>query len=404
MKRQSSIRCAKALFLIERTPTGSGGHNHLLIVPSELQLIGQSATLRDLNQQIDLAARSDAKVLITGETGVGKEVLARLIHHRSPRARAPIVTINCAGLPDELLESELFGHTRGSFTDAHRDTIGLVERAPHGTLFLDEVGEMSPRMQAVLLRFLESGEVQRVGEELPRKVANVRIITATNRDLGAHVASGRFREDLYFRLNVIGIDIAPLRDRAGDIPLFVDHFFSHFARAHGLVPHTASASALSALVAYRWPGNVRELKNVVERMVVARKGAEVQFEHLPVELRLTGLASAPPVPGTAPAALDEDTRLGTALDAMVAGGESFWSAVHAPYMSRDLTRSDLRRIVHIGLGRSGADYRRLLGLFNMPASDHRRFLSFLRGHHCHIPAIAVGRVPSPTIPIRAERL
>jgi transcriptional regulator with GAF, ATPase, and Fis domain len=183
----------------------------------EVRLIGRSAAVQALEAEIDSAARSDAKVLITGETGVGKEVVSRLIHHRSARAAAGLVTLNCAGLPDSLLESELFGHVKGSFTGAYRDKPGLLEMAPNGTVFLDEVGEMSTRMQVVLLRFLESGEIQRVGADRSHTRVNVRLITATNRDLQAQINSGAFREDLYFRLNV-SIRIPPLR-AAEDVPL-----------------------------------------------------------------------------------------------------------------------------------------------------------------------------------------
>ena len=165
----------------------------------EVRLIGRSDAIRTLETDLECAARSDAKVLITGETGVGKEVVARLIHQRSARASAPLVTLNCAGLPDSLLESELFGHVRGSFTGAYRDKPGLLEMAPNGTVFLDEVGEMSTRMQVVLLRFLESGEIQRIGADRSHARVNVRLITATNRDLQAQIAAGGFREDLYFR-------------------------------------------------------------------------------------------------------------------------------------------------------------------------------------------------------------
>ena len=189
---------------------------------TEIRLIGRSEAIRLIEADVECAARSDAKVLITGETGVGKEVVARLIHHRSTRTSTSLVTVNCAGLPDSLLESELFGHARGSFTGAYRDKPGLLEMAPNGTVFLDEVGEMSPRMQAVLLRFLESGEIQRLGADRPHTRVNVRLITATNRDLQSQIIAGAFREDLYFRLNVIRLCIPPLRDRVDDIPLLVE--------------------------------------------------------------------------------------------------------------------------------------------------------------------------------------
>ena len=182
------------------------------------QLIGQSPAITELREELEYAARSDAKILITGESGVGKEVLARLIHRHSNRAHAPLVTINCAGLPDSLLESELFGHVRGSFTGAYRDKPGLLETANNGTIFMDEVGEMSLRMQALLLRFLESGEIQRVGAERAQARVNVRVIAATNRNLIERIASKDFREDLYYRLNVIHLTVPALRDRRDDIP------------------------------------------------------------------------------------------------------------------------------------------------------------------------------------------
>src|SRR6186713_526505 len=192
----------------------------------EVRLIGRSPAILALEQEIDSASRSDAKVLITGETGVGKEVVSRLIHHRSSRAAAGLVTLNCAGLPDSLLESELFGHVRGSFTGAYRDKPGLLEMAPNGTVFLDEVGEMSTRMQVVLLRFLESGEIQRVGADRSHTRVNVRMITATNRNLEAEVTNGTFREDLFFRLNVVRLAIPALRERGDDIPALVNYYLS----------------------------------------------------------------------------------------------------------------------------------------------------------------------------------
>src|SRR6188768_4120299 len=188
--------------------------------------------MRALEDEVDSAARSDAKVLITGETGVGKEVVARLIHQRGLRASAGMVTLNCAGLPDSLLESELFGHTRGSFTGAYRDKPGLLEMAPNGTVFLDEVGEMSTRMQVVLLRFLETGEIQRVGADRAAARVNVRMITATNRNLEAEVTSGTFREDLFFRLNVVRLAIPPLRERGDDIPALVKYYLDWYSSTH----------------------------------------------------------------------------------------------------------------------------------------------------------------------------
>src|SRR5512139_185437 len=212
--------------------------------PTPLALIGRSPALRLVQQEVEYAARSDAKVLITGASGVGKEVVAHLIHARSRRRHAPLLTINCAALPDTLLESELFGHTRGSFTDAYRDKRGLFESANGGTVFMDEVGEMSLRMQALLLRFLETGEIQRVGAERTRSTANVRVIAATNRRLLDRIQSGEFREDLYYRLNVIHITIPPLKERREDVEPLLAHFLTQFADDHGIDMPTLAPEAI----------------------------------------------------------------------------------------------------------------------------------------------------------------
>jgi transcriptional regulator with GAF, ATPase, and Fis domain len=348
----------------------------------EVRLIGKSEAIRTIEADVECAARSDAKVLITGETGVGKEVVSRLIHHRSGRANAPLVTLNCAGLPDSLLESELFGHVRGSFTGAYRDKPGLLEMAPNGTVFLDEVGEMSTRMQVVLLRFLESGEIQRIGADRSHARVNVRLITATNRDLQAQIASGAFREDLYFRLNVIRLTVPPLRERTEDIPLLVDYYVNTYSQSHRVPAPQISVEAMDALLGYRWPGNIRELKNVVERIVLKAHGQNVRSSDLPSDVvrpgAITSTATgAGAVPQTSPA--DELAAL------MLKRGESFWSAVYPMFMSRDLTRAELRKIVQIGLESTNGNYRLLVQLFNMPAEDYKRFLSFLRKHDCHLP-------------------
>jgi len=371
----------------------------------EVRLIGRSPAIVALEAEIDSASRSDAKVLITGETGVGKEVVSRLIHHRSARAAAGLVTLNCAGLPDSLLESELFGHVRGSFTGAYRDKPGLLEMAPNGTVFLDEVGEMSTRMQVVLLRFLESGEIQRVGADRSHTRVNVRLITATNRDLQAQINAGAFREDLYFRLNVIRFAIPPLRERVEDVPLLVDHYVNAFSQTHKVPPTEITAEALDALMAYRWPGNIRELKNVVERIVLKTCGRPVHVADLPPEILraagtvIAGGASASATAAGAPAGDGADAGSGFAradelAAVMIKQGESFWSVVYPIFMSRDLTRTDLRRIVQIGLETTNGNYRLLVELFNMSTQDYKRFLSFLRKHDCHLPFQRFRAVPA----------
>jgi transcriptional regulator with PAS, ATPase and Fis domain len=354
-----------------------------------LALIGTDPAMTVVRQELEDAARSDAKVLITGESGVGKEVVGGLIHQRSGRAQAPLVTINCAGVADTLLESELFGHVRGSFTDAYRDKPGLCEMAHRGTLFLDEVGEMSLRMQALMLRFLESGEIQRVGSDRPNaKVVDVRVIAATNSNLSERVARNGFRRDLYYRLNVIRLAIPALRERPGDVlPLF-DHFLRHFAASHGSALPELTGQVRHCLVIYRWPGNVRELKNVAERIVVRARGARVDVSDLPRELRNDPAAAAPDRTHLPVAHTD------TLYDRIVSGGESFWSTVYEPFVARDLTRDDLRAVIRMGLARTG-NYKRLVELFNMAPVDYRRFLCSLRKHGCHVALrhLAVSRRP-----------
>src|SRR5690242_13237738 len=241
-----------------------------------VQLIGQSPVMLALQQEIDRVARSDAKVLITGESGVGKEIVARSIHSRGPRAANVFAPVNCAGLPETLLESELFGHVKGSFTGAYRDKPGKLESANNGTSFLDEIGEMTLRMQGLLLRFLETGELQKVGADGGGRHVNVRVIAATNRNLRDMVTQGTFREDLFYRLNVIHIVVPPLRDRRDDIPALVDYFLARYTAGDHSPITGVSPDAMKALMAYSWPGNVRELENVIERLVVTVRHATIE--------------------------------------------------------------------------------------------------------------------------------
>src|SRR3954469_20730959 len=218
----------------------------------------ESPAMADVLRLARRAAPGDAKVLVTGESGVGKDLVARVLHAESSRSRGPFVAVNCAGLTESLLESELFGHVKGSFTGAYRDKVGKLQLADHGTLFLDEVGEMSLRMQALLLRFLEQGEIQQVGSDDRARRLDVRVVAATNRNLAERVAAGEFREDLLYRLRVIHIHVPPLRDRRTDVRALA----VHFAGRRG-TPVVFSTEALDLLERYRWPGNVRELQNIV---------------------------------------------------------------------------------------------------------------------------------------------
>jgi transcriptional regulator with PAS, ATPase and Fis domain len=343
------------------------------------RLIGTSPAIRGVEEEVDCAARSSAKVLLTGESGVGKEVVARLIHRRSARSRSALVTINCAGVPDTLLESELFGHVRGSFTDAHRDRKGWLEQAHFGTIFMDEIGEMTLRMQALLLRFLENGEIQRVGSDRTKAVVDVRVIAATNRNLLARVADKSFREDLYYRLNVIHIPIPPLRDRREDIPHLFKYFVRSYSETHNVPEPTVSEDALARLWEYDWPGNVRELKNAVERIVIRSRGV-ISPADLPKEV--TGRrAVAEIAPAESPSVAHADAL----FDRMTVNGESFWSVVYEPFMSRDLTRQDLRAVIGRGLEQTRGSYKLLVQLFNLQPDDYKRLLSFLRKYECQLP-------------------
>jgi DNA-binding NtrC family response regulator len=228
-------------------------------------------------------AASSATVLVTGESGTGKELVARAIHTHSPRAGAPFVPVNCTALSESLLESELFGHTRGAFTGAVAAKRGLFEMSSGGTLFLDEIGDMGPKMQAQLLRTLQDGEVRPVGGAEAIKV-DVRLVCATNRDLEAEVRAGKFREDLYFRINVVTVKLPPLRERPGDIPILVAHFLAKLGRREGRAPATMSAEALQVLQGYAWPGNVRELENAIDRAVAVAKDGVILPSDLPPEI------------------------------------------------------------------------------------------------------------------------
>jgi transcriptional regulator with PAS, ATPase and Fis domain len=372
-----------------------------------IRLVGVSAQMREIEDEIKRAARSDAKILVTGESGVGKEVVARLLHRYSARQGRPFVAMNCAGVPDSLLESELFGHTRGSFTGAYRDKRGWLDQAHHGTIFMDEVGDMSLRMQALLLRFLENGEVQRVGSDRVTSKVDVRVIAATNRNLVERTADKSFREDLYYRLNVIHVAIPPLRERREDIGTLFDYFIRSYAKRHHVEVPRLAQETMARLVAYDWPGNVRELKNAAERLVIRQGTDVIAPEDLPREISGKWSTSADaastvvPIPGR----LSADAL----FERMSVGGESFWTAVYEPFIARDLTRYDLRAIVSRGLERTKGSYKALVQSFNLDPKDYKRFLSFLRKHDCHMPFQRFRALPvrlsddEETVPRRSAR-
>lgn len=247
------------------------------------ELIGESMPVKALRQQVTLTAPTNGRVLIYGESGVGKEVVARALHEASLRKVRPFVEVNCAAIPDELIESELFGHVKGSFTGATDDKIGKFQKADGGTLFLDEVGDMSVKTQAKVLRVLEEQRFEPVGSNTAVTV-DVRVIAATNKKLDEEIARGAFREDLFYRLNVIPFYMPALRERAEDIPLFARHFLAEFSAEYGKRPREMSEAALEILMRYAWPGNVRELRNLIERLVIICPQQRIEPHHLPPEL------------------------------------------------------------------------------------------------------------------------
>jgi transcriptional regulator with GAF, ATPase, and Fis domain len=353
---------------------------------AEPKLIGESAALLAIRSTIELIAPSNAKVLITGESGVGKDVVSRYLHARSTRRDRPFVAVNCAALNEGLLESELFGHVRGSFTGAYRDKIGKLQLADTGTIFLDEIGEMALRMQALLLRFLENGEIQPVGSERPVRRVQVRVIAATNQALDELISAGRFRVDLMYRLSVINLYVPPLRERREDIRPLVHHILERLGRRVSF-----AEPALRALETYRWPGNVRELQNVVEQAALMANGSIVGVETLPPAIR-------EPTCGASVPNVERRRQVGDQFyEGLVSGTYAFWEHVYNLFLQRDLTRRDLRHIVRKGLIATGGNYRALVTLFGMPDSDYKRFLNALASHDCAVDfhPFRTGRAPLP---------
>jgi len=360
-------------------------------------LVGNSPEMQTLKDEIRRIARSEAKVLITGESGSGKEQVALSIHVFSRRAERPLVPVNCAGIPETLLESELFGHVRGSFTGAYRDKVGKLEAANGGTVFLDEIGEMTLRMQGLLLRFLETGEVQKVGSERAAAALDVRVVAATNRDLGDLVRRGQFREDLYYRLNVIHVHVPPLRDRPQDIPLLFAHFLNKLDREGE--PLQVTPEAMEALTSYRWPGNVRELVNIVERLVVTVRGIKhlIELDDLPATVR-----DFSQVESAHGRITSRESEIDDLYQRLVSGRVAFWSGVSVPFSQHDMKRSELRALIARGLQETRGSYKLLLELFGMPLSDYKRFLAFLKKHDCHVPFQAFRRISAVDDGARAE--
>jgi two-component system response regulator HydG len=336
-------------------------------------LVDASRAMRQVRALATRAAAGDAKVLITGESGVGKDVVAQYIHAHSNRATRAFVAVNCAAIADSLLETELFGHARGSFTGAYRDRMGRLEAAHRGTIFLDEIGEMSLQMQAHLLRFLESGEIQPVGSIGGPLRVDARIICATNRDLNQLVAAGAFRSDLLYRIKVLHIHVPPLRERKEDLPGLSEHAAGRTGR-----PICFTDAARQAMARYRWPGNVRELHNVIEQLAWMSESTTIDVGDLPEVVRFASSDGLMP-------RRERRRRLADELySTLVDGHYTFWGHIHPLLLKRDITRHDLRQLVSLGLAATRGNYRALLKLFGMAESDYKRFMNFLAAHECTV--------------------
>ncbi|PYS00746.1 MAG: hypothetical protein DMG12_16945 [Acidobacteria bacterium] len=315
-------------------------------------MIGRSEVMQRLREKVEAAARVSGAVLVTGETGTGKELVAKAIHECSSRSSGKFVAIDCGALPDELIESELFGHRRGAFTTAVADKPGLFEEASGGTLFLDEIANTSRRFQAKLLRVLQDKQLRRLGDVICRKL-DIRVIAATNCDLNVLVRKGDFREDLFYRLNVFPIRVPPLRRRIEDVPLLVEHMLQDRKRI--------SEDAIVKLLAYSYPGNVRELENIIESAVCMVSGQMIQAEDI---------------------LLPYECQNGSLMEEVIV--ENFWESVARPYSERRITRNQVEHLIRRGLEQTRGNYKKLLPLFRMPESDYKRFMDFLRRHHCNI--------------------
>jgi transcriptional regulator with PAS, ATPase and Fis domain len=319
-------------------------------------MIGKSEVMMQLAQRVKAAARVAGSVLVTGETGSGKELVARAIHQHSGRNQRRFVAVDCGAVPEELIESELFGFKRGAFTTAVADKTGLFEEANGGTLFLDEIANTSRRFQAKLLRALQERQIRRLGDTITREL-DIRIVAATNCDLRGLVYRGEFREDLFYRLNVFAITVPPLRDRLDDVPLLVEAMLNGRKRI--------TDDALALLTQYDFPGNVRELENIVESALYMAPEGIIEAEHITL---------APPPPVEPP--FDSDVE--------ILHVDNFWEDIARAYTEGQITRMCVENTVRRGLQRVNGSYTQLLRSFNLPDSDYKRFMDFLRRHKCNV--------------------
>jgi transcriptional regulator with GAF, ATPase, and Fis domain len=332
-------------------------------------IVGSSRAIRDVTSQIELAAASAASTLIEGETGTGKELVARAIHMAGSRSSGPFVPVDCGAIPETLIESELFGAARGAYTGATTDRAGLFETAHKGTLFLDEIGNMPQALQVKLLRVLQEREVRRIGDNKVRSI-DIRLITATNGNLTALVEAGTFRQDLFYRINVLKIALPPLRERRGDIPQLAAHFLELLNKRHKTRKHFAD-EAFESTAAYRFPGNIRELQNLIERAYFSESGSMIS-SILPETARPNDTAHERPT----------SEALNTWLNELTEGRRDFWTGVHDRYRRRDISRETLLALFDVGLRRTKGSYRKLASLFRMDRADYRRMMDFLRRNDC----------------------
>jgi transcriptional regulator with PAS, ATPase and Fis domain len=316
-------------------------------------MIGKSDVMYILREKVKAAARVSSSVLVTGESGTGKELVAKAIHENSDRRIGRFVAVDCGALPDDLIESELFGHKRGAFTTAIADKPGLFEQANGGTLFLDEIANTSRRFQAKLLRVLQDRQLRRLGDVVTRAL-DLRVIAATNCELMPMVRRGDFREDLYYRLNVFSIQVPPLRRRMEDLPLLVEHIL----RGRG---KKMTDAAIAKLMTYSFPGNIRELENIVESAACTTSGFVIDTDDVTLPL---------------------ESERPWQLDEVIVG--DFWESVARPYAERLITKNQVEHLIRQGLERTGGSYKKMLPLFRIPESDYKRFMDFLRRHNCNI--------------------
>jgi len=314
-------------------------------------MIGNSEAMKQLIERVRAASRVGASILVMGETGSGKELVARSIHDNSSRNTGRFVAVDCGALPEDLIESELFGYRRGAFTTAMTDKPGLFEMANGGTLFLDEIANTSRRFQAKLLRALQEREIRRLGDVNARPV-DIRVIAATNCDLRRLIQRGEFREDLFYRLNVFSIQVPPLRDRLDDIPMLTEFILQGRRRI--------SRNALLKLQSYGYPGNVRELENIVESAIYTGESDTIEDRDI---------------------ILPDETLYVSQTEFQI---DNFWESIARPYAERHITKDYVEQVIRKGLVQAEGSYRRLVRLFNLPPTDYKRFMDFIRRHHCNV--------------------